>query len=219
MPGSYPVLKWTHSGLQRPDRLPINSYSIFFTLFGFFTLFPFCIRPCDILGCMLHSVLWLSYSKRVYLVRGFRPLRTFIFNRRLRDSAGYFRLHLKDSKTDPFHRFVFLGSSGRPICAVTALPLYLGIRGSSHGPPALHVPKLVSVVAVASQFLASFNCRYWYLRNYSSHSFRIDATTAAVQAGIPDHLDGEDQGVVDQVTPFYGTFVPHRICSSPLPSS
>ena len=84
---------------------------------------------------MLHSVLWLSYSKRVYLVRGFRPLRTFIFNRRFWDSAGYFRLHLKDSKTDPFHRFVFLGSSGRPICAVTALPLYLGIRGSSHGPP------------------------------------------------------------------------------------
>jgi hypothetical protein len=46
------------------------------------------------------------------------------------DAGGHFRLFLKSSKTDQFHRSctILLGPSGRQICPVAALSRYLVIR-------------------------------------------------------------------------------------------
>ena len=46
-------------------------------------------------------------------------------------------LHLKKSKTDPFHQGIdiYVGATGSDVCPVNALLQYIGVRSSTAGPP------------------------------------------------------------------------------------
>ena len=106
------------------------------------------------------------------------------------DVAGHFRLCVKSSKTDQFHRgcTILLGPSGRQICPVTALYRYLVIRGSSPGPLFVCASGVPLSPSLVNAWLRSILKAAGVPGNYSSHSFRIGAATSAALAGVPDHV-------------------------------
>ena len=100
-------------------------------------------------------------------------------------------LRLQRTKTDPFGKGVtiVLGSSGQPVCPVTAVRNFLAIRPAREGPLLIHTDGtplsrewLVKRVRQALEF-CGISCA-----GYSGHSFRIGVATAAAEAGMPPHL-------------------------------
>ena len=100
-------------------------------------------------------------------------------------------LRLQRTKTDPFGKGVtiVLGSSGQPVCPVTAVRNFLAIRPAREGPLLIHADGtplsrewLVKRVRQALEF-CGISCA-----GYSGHSFRIGAATAAAEGGMPPHL-------------------------------
>ena len=98
-------------------------------------------------------------------------------------------IFLKRSKCDQFGRgvAVFLGKTSDTICPVTALLAYVARRGDT--PSAFFRFQTGSpltktrFVTRLRETLLGVGIPY---QNYSGHSFRIGAATAAAQAGIPD---------------------------------
>ena len=101
------------------------------------------------------------------------------------------RLHLKQSKTDPFRHGVdvFLGRTNMVICPVAALLAYVAVRPSMAGPLFIYKDgtpltreRLVVAVRHALERLGHVASQY------SGHSFRIGAATTAAQAGLEDSV-------------------------------
>ena len=105
-------------------------------------------------------------------------------------SPSMVRVHLKQSKTDPFRHGVdvFLGRTDGPLCPVAATMAYYAIR-----PPTVPGPfficqdgapltreKLVSAVRDALS-RSGVNAAH-----YSGHSFRVGAATTAARAGLSE---------------------------------
>ena len=106
------------------------------------------------------------------------------------DLGGFFRLHVKSSKTDPFRIgcTIVLGPSGGRICPLHALSRYLAIRGPSPGPLFLCSNGSPLTPGLVNSWLRAILHSAGVPGNYSSHSFRIGAATSAALAGVPDHL-------------------------------
>lgn len=101
------------------------------------------------------------------------------------------RVHIKASKTDPFRQgvYVYLGRTGSELCPVAAVAAYLAIRGRSAGPffrfaagTPLSRESLVKHIRGA---LRPFGVD---VSQYSGHSFRIGAATAAAAVGVEDSM-------------------------------
>uniref|UniRef100_A0A1X7V401 Tyr recombinase domain-containing protein n=1 Tax=Amphimedon queenslandica TaxID=400682 RepID=A0A1X7V401_AMPQE len=93
------------------------------------------------------------------------------------------QITLKASKTDPYRRGVniVLGSTGDELCPVLALTEYLEERGASRGPLLKHAD---GTPLTRSQFVTQvrmilFKLGYQDSQQYSGHSFRAGAATAA----------------------------------------
>ena len=99
------------------------------------------------------------------------------------------RFHLKRSKCEQFGNGVdvFIGRSRDELCPVTAVLTYIAQRGdcpgaffvSEGGRPLTKVRFIARVQAALQSAGVQFS-------DYTGHSFRIGAATAAVQAGIQD---------------------------------
>ena len=106
------------------------------------------------------------------------------------DPAGYYRLWLKSSKTDPFGKgfAILLGPSNQAVCRVNALSRYLVVRGSVDGPLFVCDDGTPLSPARVNNWLRSI-IQFWGISgNFSSHSFQIGTATSAALAGIPDHV-------------------------------
>ena len=101
------------------------------------------------------------------------------------------RVHIKASKTDPFHHgvYVYLGKTGNELCPVAAVAAYLAARGRVAG----LFFRFVSGSPLSRELLVK------HMRTalqphgvdtsaYSGHSFHIGAATAAAVAGLEDSL-------------------------------
>ena len=105
------------------------------------------------------------------------------------DDDAMLRVFLKRSKTDQYGRGVeiFVGRTGDNLCPVEAVRVYASRRGTSAGAffcfsggAPLSKSRFVAMVRSA---LARAGVP---VSDYSGHSFRIGAATAAAEAGIPD---------------------------------
>ena len=102
---------------------------------------------------------------------------------------AWVRIFLKRSKTDQFGRgvAVYVGTTGDELCPVTAILDYVTVRGMTPGPffrfhdgaPLTKARFMTGVRAALAQ--AGIPCQ-----QYSGHSFRIGAATAAAEAGVED---------------------------------
>ena len=99
------------------------------------------------------------------------------------------RVHLKRSKCDQLGRgvSVFIGRSGVFPCAVTEVMNYVRVRGPDPGPffrfaDGCPLTKAAFVARVKSALSASGISP----DQYSGHSFRVGAATAAAEAGLED---------------------------------
>ena len=104
-------------------------------------------------------------------------------------SPSTVRVHIKQSKTDPFRQGVhlYLGKTDQDICPVAAILPYLTIRGSTPGP----LFRLEDGRMLTRQlFKSAIDRVLCQLRldngNFNTHSFRIGAATSAIEAGISD---------------------------------
>ena len=99
------------------------------------------------------------------------------------------KVTLKRSKTDQLGKGVdvFIGKTDCPLCPIAAVLAYMVARGSHHGPffkfadgRALTKPKFTHHIRLALQAVGlPYN-------NFTGHSFRSGAATAAASAGIED---------------------------------
>ena len=100
-------------------------------------------------------------------------------------------MFLKRSKTDQYGRGteVFIGSTGDELCPVHAVRSYVARRGDS---PGAFFCSAEGVPLSKSRFVELVRSALTRagvpIAGYSGHSFRIGATTAASQAGIPDSV-------------------------------
>jgi len=101
------------------------------------------------------------------------------------------RVHLKQSKTDPFRKGVslFIGKTGAELCPVAALLGYLVERGQRPGPLFLFKDgryltrqRLVTAVRKALDTAGLDQSQY------CGHSFRIGAATTAAKRGLEDSV-------------------------------
>ncbi len=99
------------------------------------------------------------------------------------------RVHLKQSKTDPFRQGVdvFLGRTGRDLCPVSAILSFMVARGSTPGPLFVFQSgaPLTRQLLVA-KLRSALRSKGIDQSKYCGHSFRIGAATAAAAAGIED---------------------------------
>ena len=100
------------------------------------------------------------------------------------------RVHIKSSKTDPFHQgcFIYLGHGQVPLCPISAILTYLHRRGPSSGPLFIDTHGQPLTRFRLSSFIQSVLQGAGIPGLFSGHSFRIGAATTAAQCGIPDHL-------------------------------
>ena len=100
------------------------------------------------------------------------------------------RVNIKASKTDPFRKgcFIFIGRGRNPICVVNAVLAFLHRRGCGLGPLFIRENGQPLTRELLSTWLKRILGSAGVQCNFSSHSFRIGAATAAAQAGVPDHL-------------------------------
>ena len=106
-------------------------------------------------------------------------------------SPSMIRVHLKQSKTDPFRHGVsiYLGCTDSYLCPVAAILAYTAIRPAVAGPffvfkdgSPLTMEKLVAVVReVLADAGVDTSC-------YSGHSFRVGAATTAASIGLGDAM-------------------------------
>ena len=101
-------------------------------------------------------------------------------------SPSCLRLRIKASKTDPFRKGIFLhiARGEFPLCAIRSLLAYLTLRGNAPGPLFLFRDRRPLTRALLTLWLPS---SAGIQGNFSSHSFRIGATTVTARNGIPDH--------------------------------
>ena len=99
------------------------------------------------------------------------------------------RVFLKRSKCDQFGRgvTVYVGKTDNSLCPVSAILAYVARRGDAPGAffrfrSDAPLTKTRFVTHVREALLRAGIC----YQNYSGHSFRIGAATAAAQAGIQD---------------------------------
>ena len=104
-------------------------------------------------------------------------------------SPSCLQLHIKASKTDPFHKgcFLHIGKGEFPLCAIRSLLAYLTMRGDSPGPLFLFRDRWPLSCALLTSWLRDILSSAGIQGNFSSHSFRIGAATVAARDGIPDH--------------------------------
>ena len=101
------------------------------------------------------------------------------------------RVFLRRAKTDPFGKGVaiYLGKTDSPLCPISALLNYLAIRPPGQGPLFTHQS---GTALTRDQFVRGVKVALSAARiaheNYSGHSFRIGAATAAAAAGVPAHI-------------------------------
>ena len=101
-----------------------------------------------------------------------------------------FRVFIKCSKTDPFHKgcFIFLGRGSFPLCPVVSLTNYLHLRGPGTGPLFIYQNGTPLSRSQLSSFLQTTLQSAGIPGKFSGHSFRIGAATTAARKGLPDHL-------------------------------
>ena len=108
-----------------------------------------------------------------------------------RTNPTMIRIHLKQSKTDPFRHGVdiYLGRTDRDLCPVGALLAFMAVRQAVDGPlfvfangTPLTRDRLVKAVrrALLQPGVPA--------AGYSGHSFRIGAATSAAEAGLQDSV-------------------------------
>ena len=103
-------------------------------------------------------------------------------------SPSFLRVHIKQSKTDPFREgtYLYVGRTGTELCPVAAILDYMCLRGQGRGPlfrfKPLTRPRLVEALRSALNE-AGIN-----QADYCSHSFRIGADTTAAQKGVEDSV-------------------------------
>ena len=108
-----------------------------------------------------------------------------------RANPSYLTVTLRHSKTDPFGNGVtiYLGRSDTHVCPVSAMLAYLAIRPSIPGPLFIHSnSRPLSRAQLVAAIRAALDRFGLDTSQYSGHSFRIGATSAAAQAGLPDSL-------------------------------
>ena len=99
------------------------------------------------------------------------------------------RLHIKQSKTDPFRKgtHIHLGRMYQNVCPVQVMLLYLAIRGKQPGPLfVLSDNTMLTRHYVASALKDTISKLNLDTHSYNTHGFRIGAATSAKQAGISD---------------------------------
>ena len=107
-----------------------------------------------------------------------------------RDTPRLLRIHIKQSKTDPFRRGVeiYLGATDDSICPLKGILPYLALRGRRDGPLFIFSDGKGLTRQLFSSMLANFFLRELNMdaKCYNTHSFRIGAATSAKMANIPD---------------------------------
>ena len=101
-----------------------------------------------------------------------------------------FRMFIKCSKTDPFHKgcFIFLCCGSFSLCPVVSSMNYLHLRGLGAGPLFVYQDGTPLSRPRLSSFLQTTLQSAGVPGKFSRHSFRIRAVTTAAMRGIPDHL-------------------------------
>jgi len=106
-----------------------------------------------------------------------------------RQAPEVVRLHIKQSKTDPYREgvYIYLGKTHQSICPVEAIITYLEVRGPQPGPLFIMSD---NTMLTRSMFASALHgiLRKLHLdaRLFNTHSFRIGAATSAKEAGISD---------------------------------
>ena len=98
---------------------------------------------------------------------------------------------LRHSKADPFGAGVciYLGRTGSVLCPVTSMLGYLAMRSSAPGPLFQYADgSPLSRTHLVTQLREALSQAGIDTSNYSGHSFRIGAASAAAQAGYSDSL-------------------------------
>ena len=108
-----------------------------------------------------------------------------------RATAKYMSVRIKVSKTDPFRsgHTIFIGSTNRKVCPVTAMLKYLSARGMSSGPlfySSSGKPLTKDDLTSETRQLLSF--AGYDPSQYKGHSYRIGAATTAASVGLPPWL-------------------------------
>ena len=99
------------------------------------------------------------------------------------------RLHLKRSKCDQFGTGadIIVGSTGLPLCPVTAILKYIAVRGPS---PGVFFRRSATQPALKPWFIEQLREVLTAVglprQQYAGHSFRIGAATTAAIAGVED---------------------------------
>ena len=101
-----------------------------------------------------------------------------------------FRVFIKCTKTDPFHKgcFIFLGCGSFPLCPVVSLLNYFHLHGPGAGPLFVYQDGTPLSRPQLSSFLQTILQLAGVPGKFSGHSFRIGAATTAATRGVPDHL-------------------------------
>ena len=106
-----------------------------------------------------------------------------------RDTPRLLRIHIKQSKTDPFRRGVeiYLGATDASICPLKGILPYLALRGRCEGPLFVFSGGRGLTRQLFSSMLADLLRELnMDTKHYNTHGFRIGAATSAKMANIPD---------------------------------
>ena len=106
-----------------------------------------------------------------------------------RDNPNVLRIHVKQSKTDPFRQGVqiYLGATNTNVCPILGILPYLALRRTQPGPLFLTengqgLTRQIFCTALNSVLSElQDNCNW-----YNSHSFHIGTATTTAKANIPD---------------------------------
>lgn len=104
-------------------------------------------------------------------------------------SPPYFRITIKQSKTDQFGHGsqVALGLTEGDICPVAALLDYLAVRGEEAGPLFIqHNKQPLRRAYFVQQVQAALTAQGLQGSKFNGHSFRIGAASSASAGGVPD---------------------------------
>ena len=108
-----------------------------------------------------------------------------------RAAPSALRIHIKESKTDPFRQgvSVHIGWTGEALCPVTALLRYMAARGGDPDPLFTWVDgRFLTRKTFVAGVRAALTSAGYPAANYAGHSFRIGAATTAAQRGVQDSL-------------------------------
>ena len=99
------------------------------------------------------------------------------------------RIFLKVSKCDQFGQgvAVFVGTTANDLCPVAAILAYVAARGDRVGPFfRFRDDSPLTKARFVARIREALTQAGFAQRDYSGHSFRIGAASAAAQAGLPD---------------------------------